>query len=511
MPRVFTSKFRRLEFSIFALVTSVSLLFFGGHSTSIDEETYLAGLRSFLRGRSYLDLNSVSPQSILAMPGKSGQLSSFYGIGTTIFFMPGYLTGRFVSVFVDEAHKEQVLRLFLYSTNSFALGLTALVIYKLCRLQNCTSAVSLWASLTFSFCTFALPSAGTGFSETFTALFVISALYYSVKTPQSRKILYLTGLLLGCAILMRASATIFLPIFLISLWVRSTAGIRIRSIMFFSLGSSIPIVIFLAANYWKFGSPLDTGYPDLAYNTPIPEGLYGLFISSGKGLLWFAPISALAFVTMKKSFANAKDFSISAWMIIAANALFFSRFEIWSGDAAYGPRYMGIVLPLFSVLAALGVSTIKDWSVVVTTLAGIPASLSGALIYVNASNSSRVSQLERALSSSSKNIDGEYNWEALRQLTLYIPRQSQLSYQFSQIGEAVSNSWNVLGNPPSHVPFNLGNGPALSWYMAPVRLDMWWVYWIESGAPKIFLGFFPLILISAVFFALRIRRGIVQG
>jgi hypothetical protein len=172
---------------------------------------------------------------------------------------------------------------------------------------------------------------------------------------------------------------------------------------------------------------------------------------------------------------------------------------------------MGIVLPLFAVLAGLGVSSVRESSVIFTTIAGIPASLSGVLIYVNASNASRVSQLEQALGSSSKNIDGGYNWSALRQLTLYIPRHSQLSYQFSQIGEAVSNSWKVLGDAPSHVPFNLGNSPALSWYSAPVRLDVWWVYWIESGAPKIFLIFLPLILFSTIILVLRIRGQMRRG
>lgn len=505
MFKVLICKFRTLDFSIFALVTSVSLIFYGGHSTSIDEETYLAGLRSFLRGRSYLDLNSVSRDSIIAMPGKSGLLSSFYGIGTTIFFLPGYLTGRLASSFVAEPFKEQVLRLFLYSTNSFVLGLTALVIYKLCLLEKCTSAVSLWASLAFSLCTFALPSAGTGFSEPLTALFVVSSIYYSAKIPQNGKSRYLAGLCLGCAILMRASAAIFLPIFIIGLCLRSSAGIRIRSVLFFSLGGLLPMIVFLATNYWKFGSFLDTGYPDLAYNTPILEGLFGLFISSGKGLLWFAPISALAIVTMKKSFTRNPSFSILTWMIIGANSLFFSRFQIWSGDDAFGPRYMGVVLPLFAVLAGMGVSTVREYPVILTTFAGIPASLSGVLIYVNASNASRVPGLEQALGASSRTIDGGYNWSALRQLTLYIPRHSQLSFQLSQIGEAISNSWKAMGGGASPVPFNLGNSPALGWYIAPVRLDVWWVYWVESGAPKLFLVFLPLTVLSTSFFALRIR------
>ncbi len=503
--KVLFNKFRNLEYSVFALVTSVSLLFFGGHSTSIDEETYLAGLRSFLRGRSDLDMDSVARNTIIAMPGKSGLLTSFYGIGTTIFFLPGYLIGHFFSSFVAEPYKEQVLRLFLYSTNSFVLGLTALVIYKLCLLNKCTSAVALWASLAFSFCTFALPSAGTGFSEPLTALFVITSIYYSAKIPQNGKSRYLAGLSLGCAILMRASAAIFLPIFIISLCLRSSAGIRFRSVLFFSLGGLLPMIAFLATNYWKFGSFLDTGYPDLAYNTPILEGLFGLLVSSGKGLFWFAPISALAIVTIRKSFTRNPSFSILLWMIIGANSLFFSRFAIWSGDDAYGPRYMGIVLPLFAVLAGMGVATVREYPVVLATIAGIPASLSGVLIYVNASNASRVPGLEQALGTSSRTIDGGYNWSALRQLTLYIPRHSQLSFQLSQIGEAISNSWKALGGANSPVPFNLGNSPALGWYIAPVRLDVWWVYWAESGAPKFFLIFLPLALFSISFFALRIR------
>jgi len=143
--------------------------------------------------------------------------------------------------------------------------------------------------------------------------------------------------------------------------------------------------------------------------------------------------------------------------------------------------------------------------VILTTFAGIPASLSGVLIYVNASNASRVPGLEQALGASSRTIDGGYNWSALRQLTLYIPRHSQLSFQLSQIGEAISNSWKAMGGGASPVPFNLGNSPALGWYIAPVRLDVWWVYWVESGAPKLFLVFLPLTVLSTSFFALRIR------
>src|SRR5204862_342052 len=43
----------------------------------------------------------------------------------------------------------------------------------------------------------------------------------------------------------------------------------------------------------RFGNPFETGYGAqatlAAYTTPMVVGLYGLLISSGKGVLWFAP------------------------------------------------------------------------------------------------------------------------------------------------------------------------------------------------------------------------------
>ena len=48
----------------------------------------------------------------------------------------------------------------------------------------------------------------------------------------------------------------------------------------------------------RFGTPFETGYgaqaSPAAFTTPALVGLYGLLLSSGKGVAWFAPALWLA-------------------------------------------------------------------------------------------------------------------------------------------------------------------------------------------------------------------------
>ena len=47
-------------------------------------------------------------------------------------------------------------------------------------------------------------------------------------------------------------------------------------------------------NWYRFNSIVDFGYPDKAWTTFLPTGLFGLLISPGKGLFWYTPVAILA-------------------------------------------------------------------------------------------------------------------------------------------------------------------------------------------------------------------------
>lgn len=496
----------KLPFSgaLFGLVTSVSLLLMGGHSTSVDEETYLTSLRSFLHGQSSLDLTQVALGSISGTTGRNGQLVSYYGFGTILFNLPMYAVGKVASLLVGADSKEQVLRLFFYSTNSIALGLTALCIYKICMMATVSRGVSTWTALTFAFCTYALQAAGGGFAEPMTAMFLVWAVYFAAHSgPTSRTYIW-CGLSLGAAVLMRPSSMLFIPCFAAYLLLTRGSMSRFNRLLFTGLGGLVPMIILLATNWWRFGGILETGYNTIPFTTPMYEGLFGLFFSSGKGLVWFAPITFLALATVGRSFHRNRSLFLLLWSCVISNAVFFGRYEIWNGDTAYGARYMVIVFPLVAALAGLGAENLTRWGRAFFSLAGLPASIGGALVYFNAVNGANLKEVVRTVGQAAVNPDGTYDWVTLRQFGWFVPRLSQIVSHVKSIDDAFRNTWNMAIGANTPNVFANGNKPALGWYAKAIRLDTWWAYWLETAAPRIFLVGVPMLMMVTIGCAMNI-------
>ena len=141
-----------------------------------------------------------------------------------------------------------------------------------------------------------------------------------------------------------------------------------------------PVLGFAAAlaghavyNVARFGNPFESGYgaqaTASAYTTPLLVGVYGLLLSSGKGVMWFAPALWIAAPTWLRNaipvrFAPARsagrDSKLRIWLesldtearvrwgaLLAAAAalLLYGRFQHWAGDGSFGPRYLLPVLP----------------------------------------------------------------------------------------------------------------------------------------------------------------------
>ena len=482
----------RPKIQIFILVYASSLILFGGHSTSIDEETYLASLRAFLRGSNALDISKLADGTYLAMPNKSGLLTSFYGFGTVLMNLPFYVFGKTISQMFPAEQREQIIRLFLYSANSFYFGLVALFLFSFTKYIGGSERIAVFSSLTYAFCTYALWAAGTGFSEIPTSLFLLLACYWLIQKSTNRR-LFASGLALGMAVLMRSSAVLFIAPLAAFLFCKNVGKYPAKKLMMWCLGGLVPGVVFCAVNYWKFGSGFDTGYPKLNYNTPIYEGVYGLFLSLGKGIFWFAPISLIAALNIKNAWSVNKLVCNLLLSCVVINALFFARFEVWSGDDAFGPRYMVIVLPEIILLAMMGMSAKKWRSVRAFVFTGIIPAVLGATLYVNAVNGRRGKGLVNYTGSSAIAPDGSYDWSAVRRLTIFVPSKSQLIAYLENIPLAFLNSLNRTFSVRETINFSTNNLEQLSWYMKSSRLDIWWLYWIESSGPRIFL-IIPLLL-----------------
>lgn len=486
----------KLKIQIFFLTYSSSLVLFGGHSTSIDEETYLAGLRAFLRGSNALDTSRLADGSYLAMPNKSGLLTSFYGFGTTLVNLPFYFIGKGTSQIFPPDQREQIVRLFFYSANSFYFGLVAVLLFSFTNRIGGSVRIAVYGSLTYAFCTYALWAAGTGFSEIPTSLFLLLACYFLIQKSHERW-LFASGLSLGMSVLMRSSAVLFIAPLVAYLFYANVRKHSAKKLLFWCLGGLAPGALFGAVNFWKFGNVFNTGYPKLNYNTPIYEGIFGLFLSLGKGIFWFAPISFIAFLNLKNAFSINRAISALLFSCVVVNALFFARFDIWSGDDAFGPRYMVIVLPQIILLAMMGMDVKKWQSVRAFIFTGVIPAVLGSTLYVNAVNGVRVKELVSFTGSSALTSEGSYDWDAIRRLTIFVPSKSQLVAYVENMPSAFLNSLNGILNNQEVINFSVNNGEQLSWYMRSIRLDIWWLYWIESSAPRVFLVI-PVVLIAII-------------
>jgi hypothetical protein len=168
-------------------------------------------------------------------------------------------------------------------------------------------------------------------------------------------------------LLFRASAVLFLPLFGVYCIV---AGARAKEIRrgiewgaWYTAGAVGPLVALLAINRWRYGSATNFGYAiDKATRRkyPILRGLAGQWLSSGKSVFLYAPIAIVVVLGLWWAVRRAPLATGLLGSIVVVNTLFFARVQFWSGDWAWGPRYMQIVLPCLAAMAA-PLMTARPW------------------------------------------------------------------------------------------------------------------------------------------------------
>jgi hypothetical protein len=153
--------------------------------------------------------------------------------------------------------------------------------------------------------------------------------------------------------------------------------------------------IALLYNQARTGSPWGTGYGRQgtlgAFSTPLLAGLYGLTLSSGKGLLWYAPIVALAPAGFVAWWRSDRALAVGALAGVIVTVLLYAGFEHWAGDGSWGPRYL---VPLVPVLVAAVAARLarrdlprrRLWWAAVAALgvAGAAVQVGGVAIYYGA-------------------------------------------------------------------------------------------------------------------------------
>jgi len=165
--------------------------------------------------------------------------------------------------------------------------------------------------------------------------------------------LSISGFTIGFGIITRITLVLFLPF--LAYYIAAICATERRSYRPVLQWMSIvaPFILWqLFYNYIRTGKPWlpAVALPQYAENNALDGslliGLVGMFLSPGKSVFLFSPITLFCLLGIK-SFKREHplEFLIS-WIPLCIYVLVHAKLRNWSGDWGWGPRYLLIILPI---------------------------------------------------------------------------------------------------------------------------------------------------------------------
>lgn len=206
---------------------------------------------------------------------------------------------------------------------------------------------------------------GTLFKEPFVMLWTLLSFYclvandlhFGAKVKQSGR-LFLAGLLLGLGFFTHVKAVLMVPFFLAyGVWPYFQQGSGMARAgkktflagLTFAAGFSVFTMVFCWLNYTRFGHILETGrlVTPVSYGTFVApwEGLAGLLISPGKGVVWFCPVVLAGLLWWRQFYKNSRHLSAIIAGMVLFHWVFLSFRSDWHGGFCLGPRHLLPMVP----------------------------------------------------------------------------------------------------------------------------------------------------------------------
>lgn len=182
-----------------------------------------------------------------------------------------------------------------------------------------------------------------------------AALYGVLRSRAEPRWAGATGFCLAFAVICRPTDLLLVAPLAAYLVIRAP-----RSAHLLALGGLPPLVFQLAYNHVYFGHALHStlGVGWQFWSTPLRQGLPGILVSPGRGLLLYSPVFVFALGALLLSWRRQGDGLLRSLSIgVLLEILLYGKWVAWWGGHCYGPRLLADLTPVL----ALSLCSVLGW------------------------------------------------------------------------------------------------------------------------------------------------------
>lgn len=318
--------------------------------------------------------------------GRGGKLHGWYGIGQSLLMLPSDVLGTYLDnlpVFAEYRGTDPNVRdiVVSYSTNILLCVLTCLVCFRFLGLMDFTVNQRIAGVLALLFGTTFLHYTQNMTENNYIALLTLSGLTFQYEWFRGGKrwALVVGSAALGANLLTRLTTGMDLLavclFLLLTAWLTNVRGWELRSRAALYARIALPIYgVFLlidrAYQYVRFGSFFNTYMqvfgqewkrlnPSLSaafpFETPFHVGFFGALFTPEKSIFLFDPLLVLAGIVTAFAWKNfrpeVKAYFAAFGALLFAYMSFYAKFTDWSGDTAWGDRYVATAAQFVALMA----------------------------------------------------------------------------------------------------------------------------------------------------------------
>ncbi|HUE61258.1 MAG TPA: hypothetical protein VMO88_16945 [Acidimicrobiales bacterium] len=287
--------------------------------------------------------NLVNHHSVRIHVQGFNQPYSFYGIGMSLFMIPGVLAAKVLRV--GDVVGTMV-------TNAWVLALLSGVVYAWTRLRKYSAGVSVVVAVLIGIGGGLLNLASTGLAEIVLALCVATGLLGLSAIHQQRTWgPYVLGAAVGAGVVTRDDSALLIMPWLVIGAVVVAARERRKLVVIRAVLAGLPfLALWGTYNAVRYGVPWQfASGEDVIFNHSLLTGSYGLLLSPGQGLLFYVPLLVVSAPGLVLTWRHERALSIVAVGLVVSRIPFYAHYSIWWGGGSFGPRYLLPAMPTLAV------------------------------------------------------------------------------------------------------------------------------------------------------------------